>query len=86
MSMLPCSIRNRALLSFVSVSDLQVIIDLCRSLHFPLVTPFLSGQFAIAYIGNEAPNKIKHYLVQPNEYVSIDPRIDISIETSSWSC
>jgi len=26
-----------------------------------------AGQFAIAYIGNEAPNKIKHYLVQPND-------------------
>ncbi|GAM27764.1 hypothetical protein SAMD00019534_109400 [Acytostelium subglobosum LB1] len=25
------------------------------------------GQFAIAYIGNELPHRIKHYLVQPND-------------------
>lgn len=25
------------------------------------------GQFAIAYIGNEQPLRIKHYLMQPNE-------------------
>ncbi len=28
-----------------------------------------AGQFAIAYIASDAPGKIKHYLVQPNEYV-----------------
>lgn len=26
------------------------------------------GQFAIAFIGTEQPLKIKHYLMQPNEY------------------
>jgi len=32
-----------------------------------------SGQFAIAYVGMERPNKIKHYLVQKSDTAGVPP-------------